>query len=508
MAGGQDSDGADNETFNYDDLTYEIVDETHVSVKACLDKTKTSITIPTTVDHEDQTYTVISIGNSAFKGRTSLDSITIPGTVTSIGYYGFASCTSLTKIQIPDSVTSIEEGAFSQSGLESVTIPSGVTQISDNLFGNCADLDSVTFKGPVTSIGAFAFSDCTSLTGIQIPDSVTSIGRLAFYGSGLESIAIPAGVTQISDGLFAYCADLDSVTFQGQVASIGYGAFSDCTSLTTIQIPDTVTSIGSQAFDGCSSLQSIRFGKEIETIGNKAFSQTFHDETGATEFDLTKDIGELQGRLFKVDKTDKTKMIRQVPYTLTFDCGDGITMKYKYNEGDRIAKPDDPERTGYSFMYWAKDGREFDFATETMPAEDMTLTAVWKADVFTVTFVTGTGTEIAEAHVYGEAIALPGEGGEISRTGYSLSGWQISGEVDVFGPGTEYTVTSDVTFTAVWEAVPSWDDDDDPYYPPSPSGDSGQSGKGSDSSEDILIIVACIAAFMAVLTAFVYSSKR
>ncbi len=333
------------------------------------------------------------------------------------------------------------------------------------------------------------------------------------------------------------------------------------------------------AFNGCNSLQSIRFGKGIEKIDLNAFSQKFYDETGTTAFNLTTDVGELRGRLFNDDGTGSWKMIRQPLYTLTFDCGDGVTMKYEYNEGDRIAKPENPERTGYSFMHWEKDGQEFDFANATMPAENMmitaawtvnqytitfdsdggsavdpitqdfrskvekpadptrewhtfvcwmkdgeeyafgtmpaeniTLKAFWKANAFTVTFVTGTGTEIAEVHEYGEAITLPGEGGEISKTGYTLSGWQISGQGDAYKPGTEYTVMSDVTFTAVWEAVPSptppWDDDDDPYYPPSPSGDSGQSGKESDSSKDILIIVACIAAFMAMLTTYVCSAKR
>ncbi len=368
----------------------------------------------------------------------------------------------------------------------------------------------------LSSIGDSAFCDCYLLGEVQIPDTVTSIGKKAFSHTSMKSVTIPSGVTQINFYTFAYCSDLNSVTFQGQVASIGEKAFYYCESLTTIQIPDSVTSIGKDAFEDCNSLQSIRFGKEIETIGSNAFSQTFYDETGTTAFDPNTQVSELQGRLFKADGTDKSKMIRQPLYTLTFDCGDSDPKEVKYNEGDRIAKPDDPEKTGYSFMYWAKDGKEFDFANAVMPAEDMTLTAVWKADAFTVTFVTGTGTEIAEKHVYGEAITLPGEGGEISKTGYTLSGWQISGQGDAYKPGTEYVVTSDVTFTAVWEAVPSptptpapsWDDDDDPYYPPSPSGDSGQSGKGSDSSKEILIIVACIAAFMAMLTAYVCSAKR
>ncbi len=406
MAGAQDSDGDVEVEFDDGILKYKVVKEdpsgNEVSVIGHVIDTKT-VTIPNTVDHDGQTYKVISIGDYAF---------------------------------------------------------------------NASSLTSVTFKTEsLSSIGGSAFASC-SLTEIQIPETVTSIGVSAFVS---------------------------------------------CISLTEIQIPDSVTSIGAWAFMACGSLQSIRFGKGIETIGIGAFSeQHFYDETGAKTFYPTTQVDEVQGRLFKADGADKSKMIRQPLYTLTFDCGDSDPKEVKYNEGDRIAKPDDPEKTGYSFMYWAKDGKEFDFANAVMPAEDMTLTAVWKADAFTVTFVTGTGTEIAEKHVYGEAITLPGEGGEISKTGYTLSGWQISGQGDAYKPGTEYVVTSDVTFTAVWEAVPSptpapapsWDDDDDPYYPPSPSGDSGQTGKRTNSSEDVLIIVACIAAFMAVLTAYVCSAKR
>ncbi len=76
---------------------------------------------------------------------------------------------------------------------------------------------------------------CSGLTSIKIPYGVTNIGERAFEDcSGLTSITIPDSVTSIEERVLANCSGLTSITIPDSVTSIGHAAFYDCRSLTTV----------------------------------------------------------------------------------------------------------------------------------------------------------------------------------------------------------------------------------------------------------------------------------
>ena len=97
----------------------------------------------------------------------------IPDNVTSIGNYAFYGCTSIESVSIPSSVTRIKGYAFSDcSSLQSVTLGEGISlyYISGNAFSDCTSLKSLTVQGTITSIHSQAFQNCTSLMNVYITD--------------------------------------------------------------------------------------------------------------------------------------------------------------------------------------------------------------------------------------------------------------------------------------------------------------------------------------------------
>lgn len=140
------------------------------------------VVIPESVTYSGKTYSVTSIGSSAFYGSIKLTSVTIPNSVTSIGEWAFYNCTGLTSVTIPNSVTSIGSCAFKL----------------------CNYLTLVTFGNSVTSIGSEAFRSCTSLASVTIPNSVTSIDSQAFYNTIIRSLTIGSGIQTISSDAFSH----------------------------------------------------------------------------------------------------------------------------------------------------------------------------------------------------------------------------------------------------------------------------------------------------------------
>jgi len=286
---------------------------------------------------------VITIGDNAFYGCTSLTDVTIPNSVTTIEMWAFDSCHSLTSVIIPNSVITVKYLAFGYCrNLADVIIGNGVTSIGNEAFRECPSLTSLTIGNKVTSIGQMAFYNCSSLTGVTIPDSVTSIGSAAFAGcANLTRATIGNSVTTIGTQAFQECTSLTSVIIGNSVTSIGGNAFYNCTSLTSVVIPNSVTSIeyytagafqncinltsviiigngttriGQETFRGCTSLASVTIGSGVTRIDSQAFadctsliSVTFQGTIDGSYFYSTNIFpGDLRNKFYATNSTNGT----------------------------------------------------------------------------------------------------------------------------------------------------------------------------------------------------------
>ena len=200
----------------------------------------TSVTIPASVEYNDETYNVTEIGYMAFYHCSTLTSVTLPEGITGIHEYAF-SCTGLTQIVIPASVISIH-GSYPFevcASLASIIVTNGNSKYDSR--NNCNAIIETSTNTLIVG--------CKNT---NIPSSVTTIGQQSFYGaSGLTSITIPNGVTNVGYRSFDACSSLASITLGSTVKNIGNRAFTLCSNITSIyNYAATPQIIESEVFSG------------------------------------------------------------------------------------------------------------------------------------------------------------------------------------------------------------------------------------------------------------------
>ena len=419
-------------------------------------------------------YPVPSIGSNAFYNCSGLTSVTIPSSVTSIGSNAFSGCTGLTSVTIPSSVTTIGSNAFSgvapetlmakrgdigsisTENLKTLIIPEGVTEIGEYAFYGCSSLTSVMIPSSVTSIGDDAFYGCSSLTSVTIPEGVTFIGCYAFYGcdnlykdtNGVQyesearkilvkaprtfsgTFVTPESVRFIHGDAFRGCSNLTSILIPQGVVSIGGYAFEGC-SLTSVTIPSSVTIIDYCAFNWCPGLTSVTFegAPPQDCYGFNVGPTGYYFAQYASEWEeVIAADGTWNGLTMRCMEAGKL-------FTLTFDANGGeggqtLTQAY----GTTFIAPT-VTREGYAFVGW------YPTVPSKIPAQDVTYTAQWKINQYTITFdaVGGEGgTSVTQD--YGSSLTAP----TVTREGYTFIGWS---------PTVPVTVPAmNVTYMAQWRA--------------------------------------------------------
>lgn len=270
-------------------------------------------------------------------------------------------------------VETIDHAAFERSAVTSVTIPDSVTAILDRAFANCFQLTNISIPNSVTSIGFSAFEHCTSLKSITLPSSLRNISMFLFHN----------------------CSQLTTIQIPDSVPSIQDYAFGNCISLETIHIPVSVTSIGNRAFAGCPSSMTVTYSgskKQWDSITGKDELLNIPLVCNKLEATFNPDNGDPTVTKF-IDNDKNSKFTELVP---------------------------EPTKENYTFAGWYNGNKKFDFTT--VPTGDVTLTAKWNINQYTVKFVSDYGSFADQTIEHGKPI----DTGKLTIPpveGFTFDGW-------------------------------------------------------------------------------------
>ena len=186
----------------------------------------------------------VRAGDYSFRGCgfTDIDWIT----ESTIKYDGtFADNTKLKTVNITDNkVYMLGEEAFAGcSSLETVVLPDSITMVYAGVFKDCVSLKSINLdKCKLVTLGESAFKNCRSLTKLSLESSPLN-GHLTY------------GI--INESVFEGCSSLKELILPISVIGYGKKAFKGCTSIRSFDIPISVSSIESDAFSGWTNAQTI-----------------------------------------------------------------------------------------------------------------------------------------------------------------------------------------------------------------------------------------------------------
>lgn len=237
---------------------------------------------------------IVSVPAGAFKETKNLTSVTLPSKVAEISDNAFKGCTTLKSVTIKPTLTKsgttikIGASAFENcTALDSVFVPKADIET--------VEIDPTAFVG--TKIALFTGNKFTSFEDVKTfsPESVlilahvTEIPEKAFYkdwqsiygeeyvkynnDSILLSVKFAEGIklTQIADSAFKGCKNLENMIIPNGVKTIGVDAFWLCSNWKKPSVPEGVENIGDIAFCHVNMGDDFEIPSSVKSIGYQAF---------------------------------------------------------------------------------------------------------------------------------------------------------------------------------------------------------------------------------------------
>lgn len=140
----------------------------------------------------------------------------------------------------------------------------------------------------------------------------------------------------------------------------------------------------------------------------------------------------------------KTSIVAVNVFDVNFVTGYDDTVKTQIvKDGDKVIRPQ-LEREGYTLKGWYCNGEEWRFNSDVV-LNEMTLTAEWVANDYTVSFNTGIADTLPNQTItFGTEYSLP----TLERTGYTFKGWVHNGKLVT---SNNWNIAENATLVAKWE---------------------------------------------------------
>lgn len=225
------------------------------------------------VIHDDvEGVPVTVIGKGAFKGRTGLTSVTLPGTITTLGAEAFAGCTGLTEVELPSDLEVVNAQTFEGcTSLRTVWLPADLTRIARRAFAGCSALETVPHYVK-RGIGTVMEVDRTMVEE-ALPTNLVHLGDETFRGcASLRHIVVPFQVTEVPASSFEGCSSLESVWLHSNVSRIGDRAFAGCRALARLRVPESALAFGTAVFDDATTVVGADGSAAIAYAGDNGLS--------------------------------------------------------------------------------------------------------------------------------------------------------------------------------------------------------------------------------------------
>ena len=133
-------------------------------------------------------------------------------------------------------------------------------------------------------------------------------------------------------------------------------------------------------------------------------------------------------------------------YTVTFNAYGGFPMpdEQHVKSGEKAVLPAEPTLKGHTFAFWylgedEENATAYDFNTPV--TENITLTAKWNINKYTVTFNSYGGTPVPPAQEVEYGLTATEPATAPTKTGYTFDGWYLGDEKYDFSDAVEQNIT-------------------------------------------------------------------